>query len=140
VAANTPVKTIRIHDLDQRGVLAFDLKDIIAKLGPKARQTFWNVSPVEGVTDGLDVTGESAAEFEALAQSGERINGRRFAKLAERTRQVIWGKFIGYEDPSSQNPWIVIVGGDSTWFEVQSTEEAALSRLETGFRDVRSVP
>ena len=121
------MKTIRIHDLDQRGVLAFDLKDIIAKLGPKARRTFWNVSPVDGVTDGLDVTGESAAEF-------------GFAKLAERTRQLIWGKFIGYEDPSSQNPWIVIVGDDSTWFEVQSTDEAALSRLETGFRDVRSVP
>ena len=84
--------------------------------------------------------GESAAEFEALAQSGERISGRRFAKLSERTRQVVWGKFIGYEDPSSQNPWIVIVSDDSTWFEVQSTDEAALSRLEIGFRDVRSVP
>ena len=104
MAANTPMKTIRIHDLDQRGVLAFDLKDIIAKLGPKARRTLWNFRPVEGVTDGLDVTGESAAEFEAVAQSGERINARRFAKLAERTRQVIWGKFIGYEDPHHKIP------------------------------------
>jgi hypothetical protein len=134
------MRTIRIHDLDERGVLAFDLKDIISKLGPKARRTFWNVSAVEHVTDGLDVTGESAVELEELAQSGERINGHRFAKLAERVRQVIWGKFTGYEDPSSQNLWIVIVGYDSAWFEVRSTDEAALSRLEAAFRDVRLVP
>jgi hypothetical protein len=135
------MRTIRIHDLDQRGVLAFDLKDILAELGPKASRAFWNVSPVEQVTDGgLDVTGESAAELEQLAHSGERINGRRFVKLAEKARQVIWGKFAGYDEPASPNPWIVIVAYDSSWFEVRSTDEAALSRLGAAFNDVRSVP
>src|ERR1700712_131916 len=95
------MRTIRIHDLDQRRVLAFDLKDIIAKLDPKASRTFWNASAVE---DGLDVIGESAAELDELSRSGERINGRRFVKLVERLRQVIWGKFTGYEDPASQIP------------------------------------
>ena len=131
------MRTIRIHDLDQRGVLAFDLKDIIAKLDPKASRTFWNASAVE---DGLDVIGESAAELDELSRSGERINGRRFVKLVERLRQVIWGKFTGYEDPASQNPWIEIIGYDSTWFEVRSPDEAALSRLECAFRDVRLLP
>jgi hypothetical protein len=131
------MRTICIHDLDQRGALAFDLKDIIAKLGPKASRSFWNVSAIE---DGLDVIGESAAELEELSLSGERINGRRFAKLVEGVRQVIWGKFTGYEYPASHNPWIVIIGYDSTWFEVRSPDEAALSRLESAFRDVRLVP
>ena len=55
------MRTIRIRDLDERGVLAFDLKDIIAKLGPKVSRAFWNVSAIE---DGLDVIGEFAAELE----------------------------------------------------------------------------
>ncbi len=130
---------IRIQDLDERRrVLAFDLKDILSALRPKATRSFWSVGAVEeGAPDGLDVTGEVAAELEGLAQSGERVNGRRFLKLAQRIRQVIWGEFRGYDSPSSTTPWIIIIAFDSAWFEVRSADEDALARLKAAFKDVR---
>lgn len=136
------MKTIRIHDLDMGPSprLAFDLKGILAALEPEARRAVWSVNSVEGEIDGLDLTGEAAAALEELAQSGERINGRHFAKLAENVRQVIWGEFCGYESTSSINSWIIIVAYDSTRYEVRSTDEVALARLQAAFKDVRAVP
>ena len=132
------MKAIRIHDL-KYGVLAFDLRDILAALGPKAITAAWTVGPVEeGQPDGLDVTGSAADELEKLAQSGIRI-AVNFVELARNVRQVIWGKFEGYDTASPASPWIVVIAFDSTWFEVQSSDDAALSRLMVAFEDVRPV-
>jgi len=132
------MKAIRIHDLT-RGVLDFDLKDILAALGSRAANSTWIVSAVEGEEEfGLDATGPASGTLEHLAQTGTRISGKHLLKLAKNTRQVIWGKFIGY-DASSTDPWIVVIAFDSTWFEIRSTDEPAITRLRKAFKDVRSV-
>ena len=135
------MKAIRIYDLKYgTSVLAFDLRDILAALGPKAINAAWSVGRVEGgQPDGLDVTGGAADELEKLAQSGIRIGGEHFVELARNVRQVIWGRFEGYDTASSASPWIVVIAFDSAWFEVQSTDDAILSRLMVAFKDVRPV-
>jgi hypothetical protein len=63
---------------------------------------------------------------------------KRLLRLANDIQQVIWGKFVGYHT-APVNPWIIVIAFDSTWFEVQSTDDLALGLLRTAFKDVRSV-
>ncbi len=106
-------------------------------IGPKAANATWTVSAVEGQEEyGLDVTGSGSGELEHLAETGMRVTGKHLFKLAKNIRQVIWGKFVGY-DASSASPWIIVIAFDSTWFEVRSTDEAALARLRSSVHSWR---
>jgi uncharacterized protein YbjQ (UPF0145 family) len=84
----------------------------------------------------FDATGRGAVALEKLAVSGERINGRRLAKIAESVRQVIWGEFRGYEEELSDAPRVVIIAFDSSWWEIQSEETTLLDRVAKAFKDV----
>jgi hypothetical protein len=131
------MKAIRIHD-NARGLLDFDLKDILAVLGKRAINSAWSVGAVEGhKEEGVDATGRRSSEYDQLALTGTRVSGRHLLKLAKETRQIIWGRFVGY-DASSPNPWVVIIAFDSTFFEVRSDDAEALARLMRTFKDVRS--
>jgi hypothetical protein len=132
------MKAIRIHDLAVgRNVLDFDLRDILSALGPQADRTIWRVGQVEGK---FMVTGDEVAdELESLARSETPVSGRRLRKISRYVRQTIFGEFKGYEKASSADPWIAVIAYDSTWFEVQSQDEAALDRLKAAFKDVRLV-
>ncbi len=141
------MKAIRIHD-EVRGLLAFDLKDILAVLGRRAINSTWSVGAVEGhVEEGVDATSPRSNEYDELALTGTRVSGRHLLKLAKETRQIIWGRFVGYDasstdpsstNPSSTNPWVVIIAFDSTFFEVRCDDDDALARLMRTFKDVRS--
>jgi hypothetical protein len=93
---------------------------------------------VEG--DEFMVSGADAAdELEKLAKSRMVISGQRLIEIAKDVRQIIMGEFRGYETTSSTAPWIIVIAFDSTWFEVRSTDDAALARLKVAFKDVRPV-
>jgi hypothetical protein len=133
------MKAIRIHDQAAgRDVLAFDLRDILSALGPRADRAIWRVGKVKGE---FMVTGDDAAdELESLAGSETPVSGRRLRKISRHVRQTIFGEFKGYEKASSADPWIIVIAYDSTWFEVQSRDEAALDRLKVTLKDVRQGP
>jgi hypothetical protein len=133
------MRTIQIHDLT-RGVLAFDLREILAALGPRAHGTYWTVSDVASPAQALDATGDGAVVLEELALSGERTTGASLINIARTVRQTIWGEFSGYSDKAAEEPWIVIVAVDSSWFEVRSDDAAALAGIRDAFKDVRSAP
>jgi hypothetical protein len=125
------------------GVLTFDLKEVLAALGPIGLALYWTVGDVD--THGehsdatFDATGRGAVALEKLAVSGERINGSRLTKIAESVRQVIWGEFKGYEDKLSDAPRVVVVAFDSSWWEIQSEETTLLDRAAKAFKDVERV-
>jgi len=135
----TSMKAVRIHDMAKgRNVLAFDLRDILSALGPQADRATWRVGKVEGE---FMVTGDDAADkLDNLAGSGRPVYGKHLRKISRHVRQTIFGEFRGYENASSTDPWIIVIAYDSTWFEIQSRDEAALNRLKAAFKDVRPVP
>jgi hypothetical protein len=136
---NASMKAVRIHDTDAgRDVLAFDLRDILSALRQQADRAIWRIGKVNGE---FMVTGDDAAdELAKLAESGMPVSGRRLRKISRHVVQTIFGEFRGYEYASSTDPWIIVIAYDSTWFEVQSQDEAALDRLKAVFKDVRPVP
>ena len=119
--------------------LSFDLRDIINQLAPLSLQAVWIVCPVkffksdEELFEATDVGGKS---LEKLAESDSLISGLELAAIAEKTRQVIWGQFIGHL-PNSSEPWVVISAIDSTFYEIISDDETVLSKIRSGFSDIR---
>ena len=109
----------------------FDLKDLLAAVGPLARRATWAVSGVG--TQELDATGEGGPELERLARTGGRISGAKLADLAARTRQVIWGRFEAYDGKSSAPPCLVMTSVDSTFWDVESADPKILARVSTKF-------
>jgi hypothetical protein len=130
--------TVQIRNLTPTGVLAFDLREVLVALGPRALKAFWTIGGVTSRGEALDATGDGAAALEQLARSGERVSGVRLEKIARKVKQVIWGEFNGYED-SSENPWVTVIAFDSSWYEIQSADATALDRIRSAFRQVRSV-
>jgi hypothetical protein len=89
------------------------------------------------VSLGISATGDGEAALEELARSGARVAGTRLIEIARDVRQIIWGEFKGYADGAVDEPWIVIVAVDSSWFEIHSDDEAVLARIRKAFKDVR---
>jgi len=118
-------------------VLAFDLRDVLAALGPQADRAIWRVGRAAG--EFMVTGGDAADELESLAESGAPLRGKRLRQISRHVQQTIFGEFMGYENASSADPWIIVIAYDSTWFEVQSRDEAALDRLNAAFKDVRLV-
>jgi hypothetical protein len=132
------MKAIYIQD-EKNGLLDFDLKDVLAAIGPRAVVSNWTISRVEGHEDyGVDATGAAANELEAVAQAKTTVSGSRLVELAHGVQQIIWGKFSAYEVTAAE-PWLIVTAFDSSRFEVCSNDEATLALLRTAFRDVRSV-
>jgi hypothetical protein len=141
------MKTIRISDSTPSGVLAVDLSGILRVVGSRAVKSVWRASAVEALIAGHPIvergeiwgTGAGADELDELARSGTRVSGARLIEVAKKVTQIIWGEFKGYDGPSTADPWIVVIAFDSSWFEVRSTDDEALSRLQAAFKDVSLV-
>jgi len=120
------------------GGLSFDLKDLLAAIGPPALESYWTVGSVERCGESLDVIGKDIQVVEALAASGERVSGYRLQEIAADIHQTIWGEFQGYKTSTAPMPWIIVVAFDSTWFEVHSTDCALLDGLKSKFKNTLS--
>jgi hypothetical protein len=131
-------KTLRIRDSDDH-LLSVDLRHILAALAPRASTSWWTVSGVASEAEPLMATGPRSDELDELEQSGRRIRGDALQLIANGVRQVIWGRFEGFDTRASNAPWAVITAFDSTWFDVGLTDEADLARIKAAFVDVQDV-
>jgi hypothetical protein len=132
--------TLRIYDLRQNA-LALDLHDIIRVLAPRSLQAIWTISTVKSSEPGhewFEATGEMGEKLEALAQEDTRVPGSKLAALAEKTRQVIWGEFVGSLASKPDEKWIIVRAVDSTFYEVTTLDETVLNAIRTSFQDVRA--
>ncbi len=130
------MKTIRIHDAVGHR-LAVDLRDILAALGQRASTSWWKVSGVPSVDEALMVCGRRSEELEELDRSGRRVRGDGLLTIARSVAQVIWGRFEGFDTRVSDDPWVVLIAFDSTWFDVSTVDDTALARIEAAFADVQ---
>ncbi len=101
----------------------------------------WVISTVKSSTPGhewFEATGEERDRLEALAQEDAQLSGSDLASLAENTRQVIWGEFVGWGPTPSDKPWVIIRAVDSTFYEIISEDEAVLDKIRSTYKDVRT--
>lgn len=130
---------LRIYDLDEQA-LALDLRDLLRLLAPRSLQANWAVSPVKSSLAEyawFEATGEGGERLEALTQDDGRLSGSELAALAEDTRQVIWGEFSGSLPAQPGGTWVVIGAVDSTFYAIETDDEAVLSTIGAKYRDVR---
>jgi hypothetical protein len=110
------------------GFLAFDLRHILALLGPEGRDSAWQVR-------GVECMGEASDELETVSERQAVIPGRDLYDLASKIHQVIDGEFAGYRlgDP---RPWIVIRAVDSSGFDVFTDDERVQKAIGDRFHEV----
>lgn len=133
--------TLRVYDLKDQ-VLALDLRDLLRLLAPRSFEARWVVSTVKSSKPGhewFEATGEGGERLEGLAQDdGGQLSGSDLAALAENTRQVIWGEFVGSAPTQSDKPWVIIRAVDSTFYEIISDDDAVLNKISSTYKDVRT--
>lgn len=132
--------TLRIYDLKQH-VLALDLRDLLRLLAPRSFEANWVVSTVKSSKprhEWFEATGEGGEQLEELAQHNAQLSGSELAALAENTQQVIWGEFVGSEQTQTDKTWVTIRAIDSTFYEIDTDDEAVLSKINSIYKDVRT--
>lgn len=131
---------LRVYDLRDH-VLALDLRDLLRLLAPRSLEARWVVSTVKSPKPGhewFEATGEGGERLEGLAQGDGQLSGSELAALAENTRQVIWGEFVGSAPTQSDKPWVIIRAVNSTFYEIDSEDEAVLDKISSTYKDVRT--
>lgn len=126
--------TLTIHDR-RDSALAFDLRDILRVLAPLSLKAAWTIRNPDG--SDFEATGEGGSRLEALASASAQIGGGELIAIADNTAQVIWGDFIGALPGDLDGKWITIRAVDSSFYEVETMDQACIERITSRFRDVR---
>lgn len=133
------MKTIELWDTNNHIFLT--LREVLAPIVDDCLTSTWDVSSYVDA-DGeryFWLGGDGDDALNSLADTGKRISGQEFVELAERTSQVIWGVFRGY-DPDLDLPWIVIQAIDSTYWRCESRDIQTRQALMRTFKGVRLNP
>lgn len=131
VKTNT-LSGVTVDDSDSRGVLTFDLRDIL-RLIPKSIDSCWELLGVEAMG------GAAAEALHTASDSGTRLDGVRLAELASGVSQVIDGEFRAFESRSDE-PWLIIRAVDSVSYDVISSDSTVLEKVRRHFGSVRDYP
>lgn len=132
--------SVRIYDLQERGLVA-ELRDLLRLLSPQSLRAHWMISTVKSSIPGhewFDATGGGGEKLEVLAHNNAKISGANLAALAEKTRQIVWGEFIGSLPLEPSHTWVIIRVADGTFYEIETNDEAVLHKIGSTYKDVRA--
>jgi hypothetical protein len=117
------------------------LKNLLRLLAPQFLHANWTVTTVKSSEPGhewFEATGKGGEQLEMLAQDNVRLSGADFATLAGNTLQVIWGEFVGSTLEQPDMAWVIIWAVDSTFYEIETRDQAVLDKISSTYKDVRS--
>jgi hypothetical protein len=123
---------VSISDVDTRGVLSFDLRDILALVPEDAIDSSWQVSGAEAV-------GHSAEALHDASDAGVLLSHPRLCEIAADLTQTIDGELRAYR-PGESEPWLVIRAVDSSGFDVISDDPTLIETVRRRFQRVREYP
>jgi hypothetical protein len=128
------MEKLRIFDSDGFG-LAYDLRDVLRVLAPRSLAAKWTIRTPDAWP--FEATGAGGERLEELAEVSAQISGDELLAIADYTVQVIWADFVGalFDDPS--HAWLIIRAVDSSFFEIETSDQAALATIKSAFKDVR---
>jgi hypothetical protein len=147
---------VSIHDRDPQGRLAFDLREVLAALGPSVEHLMWAVTAWDAIGEGdqsLDTELQEARERDLKAIW---LSGKVLLSVAERITQTIDATLIaapmdvlGASSTEELNAvldvahlpetraQLVIEAVDSAFFEVMTKHRKQVRALKSRFKDVR---
>lgn len=138
---------IEIRDIDEAGVLAVELRQLLALLEPEAQPLHWRIIDLEAVGD-LREMGWLMLDLEAAVRNsptGLAITWEQLKRFASLVKQVINLTLVGTKLPhpvflpntiesiESQCD-IAIHGFDSSFWRVASAIDSVIERLRSTFR------
>lgn len=129
------VARLTIHDLDDRGILAFDMRDLLRALAPPSLEARWTITTPDD--EPFEATGAGGFRLEELAEVSSQITGDELLAIADDTVQVIWGDFVAVLPDDPHREWLTIRAIDSSFFEVETSDERSIAAVRSRFRDVR---
>jgi hypothetical protein len=116
---------MRIHD-PARNLDRFDTKQLLDVILPLCGSLRWRVSQLEVIQERDD------AELERVEESGSSIDAETLSRLFGNVYQTIEGTVDGYVDGADVST-VTIRAVDSTWFDVESSDEAVIREVEAKF-------
>ena len=112
--------------------LSFDLAEILTALGPRAITSSWAYRDLEFVSRSEQEGPQLEQDLEATLP----LSGKDLLRATDRILQVIDGEFAAF-DQEKQTPWVIVRAVDSSWWEVESTDESVLAAVGVCFRSVK---
>ena len=113
-------------------ILAVNLAEILQLLGPQLALTEWEISDIECL-------GTDSDRLHQLADSQTRVSGETLLQIATNILQVIDGTFAGYLKDKSELS-IIVRAVDSSAYDVESSDDAILTKLRQRFQNVEDLP
>jgi hypothetical protein len=124
---------IRIHDLTDDHVLAFDLAELLDALGKPAELSAWKCNVGECIAQD-----DAPADLEDAFNAPAGLSGAELVALAAETLQIVDGVFEAFR-PSERQAWIKLEAIDSTFWEVFAASEDDLAPLRLRFAEVETI-
>lgn len=113
-------------------ILAVNLTDILQLLGPQLATTEWEISDIE-------CFGNNRERLYQIANTQTRVSGEILLQIATNITQITEGTFTCYPDKGSQ-PSIIVRAVDSSAYDVESSDEAILTKLRQRYQNVEDLP
>jgi hypothetical protein len=116
---------------DEGNFLSFDLREVLAALGPRAGASSWSFRDLEFVCR----DGQEVSELKQDSRATSRLSGQVLISAADRILQVIDGEFAAFDDEDDR-PWVIVRAVDSTFWEVESQDADLLTEVSSCFHSV----
>jgi hypothetical protein len=127
------VAGIRIHDRTDDDELAFDLAELLACIGERARASRWSCSVGECIA-----RDDARFDLERAYGAPAGVSGTELFALASETLQIVDGVFEAFRAGERQ-PWLKLEAIDSTYWEVFAAKADDLALLRDRFSEVESI-
>jgi hypothetical protein len=128
---------VKIEDLTTSegggSFLSFDLRDILAVVGEPALTSRWRCRGLRYLEGGEGSVGE-------FHEERREFTGDGMQRFAATVLQTIDGRFEARSAGAAKRLWLIILAGDSSWFEVWSSKPAVLESVRGRFKNVSDLP
>lgn len=140
------MQKVEVSDLDETGVLALDLRDILRLIGPRP-ELEWYLLELEAM--GRLTGGETILELEKRiteSPTGIRMSWTQLSELADQLTQTINATLVAVKPnaalptlPLKQQPGleIAIEAIDSTVWAISTNDQNLVGRFQKNFRKTR---
>jgi hypothetical protein len=139
--SSAPIWIVSIHDKDPRGVLSFDLLQILRAIEQAVREYSWIIIDI-------DCTGEppptqTVLSFKQLVdyaqRVGQTIDGEVVGVPSSDLVEVDLEKITRISEFPQSRARVAILAVDSSYFDVIAKDLVVITLIQQTFRDVRAV-
>lgn len=115
------MQTITVMDMNEAGMLSFDLRDLLACVAQRAMQMNWRVRD-------LECMGERADELQYLADQNHLISGPHLIAIADGSIRSSTASFLGMRRATQHRHWCCV-----QWIAQVGISRRAAMRCSTHF-------